>query len=54
MYKRQLLIVIKLQEFDYAGAASVALIMLGLSFAILIAINALQLWLNRRGQGAAS
>ncbi len=49
-----LLIVIKLQEFDYAGAASVALIMLGLSFTILIAINAVQLWLNRRGQGAAS
>ncbi len=49
-----LLIVIKLQEFDYAGAASVAVIMLGLSFAILIVINAMQLWLNRRGQGAAS
>jgi sulfate transport system permease protein len=49
-----LLIVIKLQEFDYAGAASVALIMLALSFAILIIINALQLWLNRRGQGAAA
>jgi sulfate transport system permease protein len=49
-----LLIVIKLQEFDYAGAASVAVIMLGLSFAILIAINALQLWLNRRGQGATA
>ncbi len=49
-----LLIVIKLQEYDYAGAASVALIMLGLSFALLIVINAIQLWLNRRGQGAAS
>ncbi len=49
-----LLIVIKLQEFDYAGAASVALIMLLLSFALLIVINAFQLWLSRRGQGAAS
>lgn len=48
-----LLIVIKLQEFDYAGAASVALIMLFLSFLVLILINALQLWLSRRGQGAA-
>ena len=48
-----LLIVIKLQEYDYAGAASVALIMLFLSFVILILINALQIWLNRRGQGAA-
>ena len=49
-----LLIVIKLQEYDYAGAASVALIMLGLSFGLLILINAIQLWLNRRGQGAAA
>ena len=49
-----LLIVIKLQEYDYAGAASVALIMLILSFSILIVINALQIWLNRRGQGATS
>ena len=49
-----LLIVIKLQEYDYAGAASVALIMLVMAFAVLIVINALQLWLTRRGQGAAS
>ncbi len=47
-----LLIVIKLQEFDYAGAASVALIMLLLSFAVLAVINALQIWLFGRGQGA--
>ena len=45
-----LLIVIKLQEFDYAGAAAVALVMLGLSFAILIVMNVLQLWLFRRGR----
>ncbi len=44
-----LLIVIKLQEFDYAGAASVALIMLGLSFLVLIGLNAVQLWLSRQG-----
>ncbi len=49
-----LLIVIKLQEYDYAGAASVALIMLVLAFAVLIVINAIQLWFTRRGQGAAS
>ncbi len=48
-----LLIVIKLQEFDYAGAASVALIMLLLSFGVLIVMNGLQLWLSGRGQGAA-
>ena len=44
-----LLIVIKLQEFDYAGAASVALVMLLLSFIVLIIMNALQLWLGRQG-----
>ena len=44
-----LLIVIKLQEYDYAGAASVALIMLGLSFLVLILLNAVQLWLGRQG-----
>ena len=49
-----LLIVIKLEEFDYAGAASVALAMLGLSFAVLVVINALQLWLQRRGQSGVS
>ncbi len=48
-----LLIIIKLQEFDYAGAASVALIMLLLSFGVLIVMNGLQLWLSGRGQGAA-
>ena len=49
-----LLIVIKLEEFDYAGAASVALAMLLMSFAVLIVINALQLWLQRRGQSGVS
>jgi sulfate transport system permease protein len=44
-----LLIVIKLQEYDYAGAASVALVMLGLSFLVLILLNAVQLWLGRQG-----
>jgi sulfate transport system permease protein len=48
-----LLIVIKLQEFDYAGAASVALIMLMLSAVVLIVLNGLQLWLSGRGKGAA-
>jgi sulfate transport system permease protein len=44
-----LLIVIKLEQFDYAGAASVGLAMLALSFAALIAINLTQLVLARRG-----
>lgn len=37
-----LLIVIKLQEFDYAGAASVGVIMLGLSLAVLLVLNLIQ------------
>jgi len=44
-----LLIVIKLDQFNYAGAASVGLAMLVLSFAVLIAINLVQLRLARRG-----
>jgi sulfate transport system permease protein len=39
-----LLIVIKLEEFDYQGATAVATAMLLLSFALLLAINALQPW----------
>ena len=44
-----LLIVIKLEQFDYAGAASVGLAMLLLSFAALVAVNLVQLALVRRG-----
>ena len=44
-----LLIVIKLEQFNYAGAASVGLAMLGLSFSALIVINLVQLMLARRG-----
>jgi len=36
-----LLIMTKLEEFDYAGATALALVMLGASFALLVAINAL-------------
>jgi sulfate transport system permease protein len=42
-----LLIVVKLEEFNYAGAAAVGLIMLGLSFVMLFALNALQHWMGR-------
>jgi sulfate/thiosulfate transport system permease protein len=45
-----LLIVIKLEEFDYAGATAIATLMLATSFAILFAINALQRRVAR-GQG---
>jgi len=43
-----LLIVTKLEQYDYAGAAAVGIAMLGISFAALMAINAIQLWLVRR------
>jgi sulfate transport system permease protein len=45
-----LLIVIELSQFNYAGAASVGLAMLILSFAALLAINIGQLLLMRRGK----
>jgi sulfate transport system permease protein len=44
-----LLIITKLEQFDYAGAASVGLAMLIMSFVSLIAINLVQLYLSRRG-----
>ena len=43
-----LLIVIKLEQFDYAGAAVIAMLMLAASFALLLAINLLQNWLRSR------
>ena len=42
-----LLIVIKLEEYDYAGATAVAAAMLLISFVLLILINALQAWSQR-------
>ncbi|MDF3031801.1 MAG: sulfate transporter, inner rane subunit, partial [Moraxellaceae bacterium] len=49
-----LLIVTKLEQYDYAGATSIALVMLVISFALLLAINALQSWTQRRhGRDAA-
>jgi sulfate transport system permease protein len=44
-----LLIVTKLEQFDYAGATALALVMLGASFVMLIVINALQAWIRRHG-----
>ena len=37
-----LLIVIKLEQYDYAGAATMALLMLIVSFSILLGLNLLQ------------
>ena len=44
-----LLIIIKLEQFNYAGAASVGLAMLTLSFLALLAVNLLQLHFARKG-----
>jgi sulfate transport system permease protein len=46
-----LIIVTKLEQFDYAGATAVAVVMLLGSFALLFAVNALQWWMRRcRGE----
>jgi sulfate transport system permease protein len=43
-----LLIVIKLEEFDYQGATVIALLMLMISFVLLMLINLFQAWSRRR------
>ena len=43
-----LLIVIKLEQFDYAGAAAIGVVMLAASFVMLLALNGLQAWAARR------
>ena len=43
-----LLIVIRLEEFNYDGAAAIGIAMLGISFTMLLAINVIQVWSRRR------
>jgi sulfate transport system permease protein len=43
-----LLIVTKLEQYDYAGATSIALVLLIFSFLLLLTINLLQRWSRRR------
>jgi sulfate/thiosulfate transport system permease protein len=43
-----LLIITKLEQFDYAGATAIALVMLLISFTLLLIVNALQGWATRR------
>ncbi len=45
-----LLIVIRLEEFDYAGAAGVGLVMLIFSFIFLLILNVLQSRIGKRGR----
>jgi sulfate/thiosulfate transport system permease protein len=46
-----LLIVTKLEQYDYAGATAIAVVMLVLSFALMLGINALQHWAMSRHGG---
>lgn len=49
-----LMIISRLEEYDYAGATTIAVVMLILSFAILLLINLLQGWASRRTGRTAS
>lgn len=42
-----LLVVIKLEQYDYTGATAIALVMLIISFSLLFVINLLQKWSSR-------
>ena len=43
-----LFIITKLEQYDYAGATAIAVVMLLASFALLLAINLLQAWTRKR------
>jgi sulfate transport system permease protein len=43
-----LLIVTRLEQYEYGAATAIAVVMLVLSFALILAVNALQLWAQRR------
>lgn len=43
-----LLIITKLEQYDYAGATAIAVVMLVMSFLMLLAINGLQAWARAR------
>jgi sulfate transport system permease protein len=43
-----LLIVIKLEQYDYAGASAIGVVMLAASFVMLLALNWLQSWAAKR------
>lgn len=43
-----LIIITKLEQYDYTGATAVAVVMLVASFSVLLLINCLQWWSNRR------
>jgi sulfate transport system permease protein len=43
-----LLIMTKLEQYDYAGATAIALVMLLISFTLLLTVNGLQSWSSRK------
>ncbi|HSI60976.1 MAG TPA: sulfate ABC transporter permease subunit CysT [Ideonella sp.] len=43
-----LLIITKLEQYDYAGATAIAVVMLVISFSLLLMINLLQAWARKR------
>ncbi|UJP07176.1 MAG: sulfate ABC transporter permease subunit CysT [Nitrosomonas sp.] len=47
-----LLIITKLEQYDYAGATALSVVMLVISFTLLLIINLLQWWSRRRGMQA--
>lgn len=49
-----LLIITKLEQYDYKGATAIAVVMLSASFLMLLAINVLQAWMRRRGSKDAA
>jgi len=46
-----LLIITKLEQYDYAGATAIAVVMLAVSFVLLLLINLLQAWTRKRQGG---
>ncbi|ROH84571.1 sulfate ABC transporter permease subunit CysT [Pseudomethylobacillus aquaticus] len=47
-----LIIITKLEQYDYTGATAVAVVMLVISFLLLLAINGLQWWSSHRHQAS--
>ena len=48
-----LMIITKLEQYDYAGATAIAVVMLSASFVLLLAINLLQWWSRRYAEARA-
>jgi sulfate/thiosulfate transport system permease protein len=48
-----LLIITKLDQYDYAGATAIAVVMLVFSLALLLPINLLQKWSSKREEKIA-